>query len=324
MNYKEVFANLKVDKLIREGILDNSLSHCLLLSTEDRVLRVEFAKHVAKMLLNDCEDCGVCNSCKKVEARSHPDYYYYPKKEDGKITSDDVEEIVRKAYLRPIESKNKVIVIYGIELLVESIQNKLLKVVEEPPKNTYFIIAAKSEKNALSTIRSRSTVLNVESLPKKVIYQIVCDKIGDREKAKIIAENANGSIDKALEEVSSGNTFQKLSQGIKIIKSLKSSKNTFEVAMMFEGYKEEDLFQIMQNVYRDMLAIKCKNTDVLFYKTEKDAIMGLAQEYSIMALIESIEEINKAISLKSANVSKNANVDGLLLNLLEVKYNCQK
>ncbi|MBR1971413.1 MAG: hypothetical protein IKA18_02455, partial [Clostridia bacterium] len=149
-------------------------------------------------------------------------------------------------------------------------------------------------------------------------------KIGDKEKAKIIAENANGSIDKALEEVSSGNTFQKLSQGIKIIKSLKSSKNTFEVAMMFEGYKEEDLFQIMQNVYRDMLAIKCKNTDVLFYKTEKDAIMGLAQEYSIMALIESIEEINKAISLKSANVSKNANVDGLLLNLLEVKYNCQK
>ncbi|MBR2496599.1 MAG: hypothetical protein IKB66_05090, partial [Clostridia bacterium] len=60
-------------------------------------------------------------------------------------------------------------------------------------------------------------------MPKKVIYQIVCDKIGDKEKAKIIAENANGSIDKALEEVSSGNTFQKLSQGIKIIKSLKSS-----------------------------------------------------------------------------------------------------
>ncbi|MBR2496598.1 MAG: hypothetical protein IKB66_05085 [Clostridia bacterium] len=113
--------------------MDNSLSHCLLFACEDRVLRVEFAKHVAKMLLNDCEDCGVCNSCKKVEARSHPDYYYYPKKEDGKITSDDVEEIVRKAYLRPIESKNKVIVIYGIELLVESIQNKLLKVIEEPP-----------------------------------------------------------------------------------------------------------------------------------------------------------------------------------------------
>jgi len=57
---------------------------------------------------------------------------------------------------------------------------------------------------------------------------------------------------------------------------------------------------------------------------QKDAIMELAQEYSIMALIESIEEINKAITLKSANVSKNANVDGLLLNLLEVKYNCQK
>lgn len=324
MNYKEIFANLKGERLIREGIADNSLSHCLLFACEDQTLRNEFAKHVAKMLLSDCQDCGTCLSCKKVEAKSHPDYYYYPKKEDGKIISDDVEEIVRKAYLRPIESKNKVIVIYGIELLVESIQNKLLKVIEEPPKNTYFIITATTEKNALSTIRSRSTIFNIENLPKNVITNIVYEQIKDVQKAKIIAENANGSIDKAFEEIASGNTFQKLSQGIKIIKSLKSSKNTFEVAMMFEGYKEEDLFQIMQNVYRDMLAIKCKNTDVLFYKTEKDAIMELTEEYSQMALIESIEEINKAISLKSANVGKNANVDGLLLNLLEVKYNCQK
>lgn len=82
----------------------------------------------------------------------------------GTIRVGQVEETISVLNLKPFKSDRKVCVIWGLDYLKSDAGNKLLKVIEEPPKKTSFFLVAKDEKKIMQTIKSRSQIIILPSL----------------------------------------------------------------------------------------------------------------------------------------------------------------
>jgi DNA polymerase III subunit delta' len=93
----------------------------------------------------------------------------------GTIFARDASEIIRRLNFKAYEGKFKVMIIWMVEKLNITAANKLLKLLEEPPENTLFILIAEEPEQILSTIRSRT-------------YQVKIPRISNDELSKAMAK----------------------------------------------------------------------------------------------------------------------------------------
>lgn len=111
----------------------------------------------------------------------------------GNITSDECNDILRKLSLKSFESSHKVLIMWMPEYLGKE-GNKLLKLIEEPPDNTLFILVATNEEQLLPTIISRCQLIKVNALEQT-----------DVEKALIERSNINSDQAAQIAAISQGN-----------------------------------------------------------------------------------------------------------------------
>ena len=98
-----------------------------------------------------------CNSCVRVDRRIHPDVHFAEVSDEKKqISIEQIRDIVAGATMRPYEGRNKVFVIDPADALSISGSNSLLKTLEEPSRDTTFILITRSPDLLLPTIRSRA------------------------------------------------------------------------------------------------------------------------------------------------------------------------
>lgn len=90
------------------------------------------------------------------------------KKVSQSIGIEDVKQMQKKIFLKPIKSKNKAVVIEEAHMLTPEAQNALLKVLEEPPANTLILLNTNTKEALLPTIISRCQVIELESEPMKL------------------------------------------------------------------------------------------------------------------------------------------------------------
>ena len=116
----------------------------------------------------------------------------------GNISADECSEIIKKLSFKSFESNYKVLVMWMPEYLGKE-GNKLLKLIEEPPANTIFILVAASEENILPTILSRCQLIRVPRLSSASIEKALIEraKIAP-EKAAQVALMADGNYREAL------------------------------------------------------------------------------------------------------------------------------
>jgi DNA polymerase III subunit delta' len=188
----------------------------------------------AEPLVLPDDACGECPACHKAAALVHPDIHFsYPvvprksgdkpvstdyitewrefaksfpygnvydwlqfigaENKQGNITAAECQDIIRKLNLKSFESIYKILVMWMPEYLGNE-GNKLLKLIEEPPPNTLFILVAQEESKILPTIQSRTQLVKIPALE-------------NREIAKALVERTNASEDAAHQaaSVSDGN-----------------------------------------------------------------------------------------------------------------------
>jgi len=116
----------------------------------------------------------------------------------GKITAEECNDIIRKLSLKSFESEYKVLVMWMPENLKEA-GNKLLKLVEEPPPNTLFILVAEDESAVLQTIVSRCQLIRIPAL-----------ETGEIEDALITRNRTEPSIASQVALMSEGNYHEAL------------------------------------------------------------------------------------------------------------------
>jgi DNA polymerase-3 subunit delta' len=93
----------------------------------------------------------------------------------GNITAYECNEIIRKLNLKSFESEYKVLVLWMPEYLGNE-GNKLLKLIEEPPANTLFILVAENESLILQTILSRTQLVKIPMLEPTDIEKSLTEK----------------------------------------------------------------------------------------------------------------------------------------------------
>jgi len=116
----------------------------------------------------------------------------------GNITSKECEEILRKLLLKSFESKHKILILWMPKYLGNE-GNKLLKLIEEPPPNTVFILVSDGEEGVLPTIISRCQTIRIPVLEADDVSNALISRGGlEKEKAKQIAGLSEGNYREAL------------------------------------------------------------------------------------------------------------------------------
>jgi len=118
----------------------------------------------------------------------------------GLIYSNESEEIIRKLNLKPFESEFKVMVIWMPEKMHVSCSNKLLKMIEEPPSKTLFLLVTENEEDIIATIRSRCQLVSFPPVDEDSMAQALAN-VQEAAGANIpnIVHLAKGNYRKAIE-----------------------------------------------------------------------------------------------------------------------------
>ena len=117
----------------------------------------------------------------------------------GLIGVDEAENIVKSLKLKSYEGGFKVMIIWMAEKMNISAANKLLKLIEEPPEKTIFILCTEDEEQIINTIKSRCQAIHFAALSEEEIAQslILKEKISESSAHKV-AHQAEGNYNKAL------------------------------------------------------------------------------------------------------------------------------
>jgi DNA polymerase III subunit delta' len=118
----------------------------------------------------------------------------------GMIYAEESDEIIRKLNFKAYESTHKVMIIWLPEKMNETCSNKLLKLLEEPPTRTVFLLVTEHSDALLATIRSRTQLIRVKGIDTEDLTKALRSRTSFDEQTVIDASRmAGGSYLKALE-----------------------------------------------------------------------------------------------------------------------------
>ena len=205
-------------------------------------LAIAYAQYLSCKHPTDNDSCGVCPNCVKYNKLIHPDLHFvFPviKKKNKDTISDDYlqewreilnsspyfnlnmwlkemgaenqqaqiyvkesDEIIRKLNLKSSQGGYKVMIMWLPEKMNVECSNKLLKLLEEPPTQTIFILISEEPDMLLPTIQSRVQRFNIHAIDKEKIAETLCLNYGlEPNDAKNIAHRCQGNFLKALETI---------------------------------------------------------------------------------------------------------------------------
>lgn len=140
----------------KKEIADGHIHHATLVFSSSREEGDTFLRQLAQMILcegNGCREKIPCKACILFNAGSHPDLFSFPKGKNFLVA--DAQEIISQSQILPMFSRQKVFLLSGMDTATVQAQNKMLKLLEEPPASSIFLLNAVNEESVLRTIVSR-------------------------------------------------------------------------------------------------------------------------------------------------------------------------
>jgi DNA polymerase III subunit delta' len=101
------------------------------------------------------EACGTCAVCTRIERGTHPDVLIVEPGDSGSIKIEQVRDVIDRAGYRPFEGRRRVVIVDEADAMASPPQNALLKVLEEPPLSSVFILVTARPDMLLPTVQSR-------------------------------------------------------------------------------------------------------------------------------------------------------------------------
>lgn len=139
---------------------EHRLPHAIIIEDENSFAAEKSALKLAQTLLctADVKPCGNCSNCVKCLRGSHTDVQFISPQNSSSIKVDDIRLMRSDAYVVSNEGGCKIYIISQADCMTVQSQNAFIKILEEPPKNVFFIILCQSQMSLLNTVRSRCCI----------------------------------------------------------------------------------------------------------------------------------------------------------------------
>ena len=217
---------------------------------------------------------------------------------DKKLTADAAASIVEDSVLKPLEYDRKLYVISSFEQASPIFQNKLLKVLEEPPAGVHFLLGATSLSPVLDTVKSRVKTLEIPRFTEGEILAAL-NRVEVNPLNSAAAESCGGVLGVA-QNMLQGGWFGEVAQAAKELCGAVTVGKAAEGAVKYGDFKyRRELLAEMQRVYFK---------EVKAYATFPEYVGKIKKGAAIYA----VQAVNGAL----ADVRFNANFSSLLYDLL--------
>lgn len=242
MFFKDVIGQEETKQRLILEVNEGRIPHAQLICGPEGVgklpLALAYARYISCTNRGATDACGVCPSCVKFSKLVHPDVHFvFPVVKSGRsddyivewrrmvlnnpyfnlnhwlneinaenaqavIYTKESDEIMKKLSLKSSEGGFKITIIWLPEKMQLACSNKLLKLLEEPPEKTVFLLVSEAPDLILPTILSRTQRFNIRKIDEASIAQVLQQKYGVQQATSVtIAHLANGSFIKALETI---------------------------------------------------------------------------------------------------------------------------
>lgn len=182
-------------QIIKTGRIPNAFLFAGPLGSGKRQTGFEFAK-LCNCRNKGSSPCGLCTPCKKITADLHPDIISLGLADKKKaISISQIRDLGHQLSIRPNEAAHRMVFIQDADLMNIQAQNGLLKVLEEPPDNTFFILSATKTAPLLPTILSRCRQIRFAPVSRAQVKKTLVAQFGlDSQKAHIAAQTAGENL----------------------------------------------------------------------------------------------------------------------------------
>lgn len=315
MNYLNLVLKNKQFNQIASDFERGSASHAYLLCSADSL----FIQNIAYSLASKITHA----SLERIKNNIHPDVFIYGI--NGKIDVNQTNEIIADLNVSPYEADKKVYCLINVENMNEQSQNKILKSLEEPPKNVVFILTCSNTKNLLSTVLSRVKTINIDNIDDASIAELLKEEKVDSQAIEVAVGCAGGNS--TLAKKLTNSTFLQMYNNIlNMLANVKSSRNCLQYVALFEN-KNIDKNEFLDTcilLLRDIALLLSGKRELVVNRHHLGALSQIAEQFSLESVANLIEE---CLKLKE-NLYYNANVvavlDSFMLKLAQEKVKCKK
>lgn len=315
MNYLNLVLRNKQFNQIASDFENGNASHAYLLCSADSLFIQNIAYSLAAKITHA--------SLERVKNNIHPDVFIYGA--NGKIDVNQTNEIIADLNVSPYEADKKVYCLLNVENMNEQSQNKILKSLEEPPKNVVFILTCSNTKNLLSTVLSRVKTINIDNIDDESIAELLKEEKVDSQTIEVAVGCAGGNS--TLAKKLTNSTFVQMYNNIlDMLANVKSSRNCLQYVALFEN-KNVDKNEFLDTcilLLRDISMLLADKREMVVNRHHLGALSQIAEQFTLSATASLIEE---CIKLKE-NLVYNANVvavlDSFMLKLAQEKVKCKK
>ncbi len=323
------YENLVLNNNQFKSVCNTNLNcNSFLFESNDELFLENFSYCFAKALFCQSEGnkpCNNCIPCQKISRLTLADLVIYPKN-NKTVLVDDVKDLIEGVNLTPIESDKKVYIFNNFSTSNTQTQNKLLKILEEPPKNTYIILNVTNINKVLPTIISRCKKITLKKLTQQELSNYANLPNLSEENKNTILNLSNGSLTKVVNYSLNSEFLQTYNDAIFTLSNLKDSKQLLMYSNKFNKSKKsfEYLLEILESIFHDALLIRLNKQNLI----SNTAILPQLQTYASMLDADSLYKLIKKIYEIKKQLEFNCNfvllVDNFLLYYLEVKFLCNK
>ena len=243
MLFSEILGQSGVKQKLQESLSGDRIPHAQLFIGREGSGALSLALAFAQRMVCETpiqgDSCGKCRGCIKAAKHTHPDIHFtFPtvgtnavssdslktwreaimanpylnvfdwlsnlgaENKQGNITKAECVQILQKLNLKSFESPNKILLIWMPEYLKKE-GNRLLKIIEEPPLNTYIIMVAENADEILGTILSRCQIVKVPPIKESVLKEALIERHSLNEDTAVnISRLANGNYNQAQKMMS--------------------------------------------------------------------------------------------------------------------------
>ena len=235
------------------------------------------------------------------------------------ITAGESDALVRKLSLKSSQGGYKVSVVWLPERMNIECANKLLKLIEEPPSQTVFIMVCEEPDRLLETIRSRVQRIDIRKIDEQAMQQALIERRSlDADTARRIARMANGDWMKALEELNTDTEnaqFLELFQSVMRLayaRKIKEMKHWSETMATMGREKQKRFLEYFLRLVRENFMYNFRQPDLCYMSQREEAF---AEKFARFIHEGNILQINELANRAIRDISQNANAKIVFFDL---------